>query len=292
MQNELVKNITVIILTYNEELNIGQALKNVSGWAKEIIILDSGSNDSTIKIAEGFGAKIFYRQFDNYANQRNYALKELSITTEWILFLDADEYLTEELKKEISETLVSTDFDGFYLKRRFYFWGKWIKHGGYYPIWILRLFKKDKGHIEREINEHFVVEGKVGYLKNDFADDNKKKLTEWIAKHNKYATYEAEELFKSKQRKQAGEKDEFAKLSGSQAQKKRWIREYIWNPLMPPLIRPFIYFFYRYIIKFGFLDGRAGFVYHFLQGLWYPFLIDVKFLELKRKNSAKETDKG
>lgn len=279
-----MNDVTIIILSYNEELNISQALKNVSGWAREIIVLDSGSTDNTIKIAESFGAKVFYRKFDNYANQRNYALKELPIATEWILFLDADEYLTEELKKEISETLSQTDCDGFYLKRRFYFWGKWIKHGGYYPIWILRLFKKDKGHIDREINEHFVVAGKVGYLKNDFIDNNKKDLTEWIAKHNNYATYEAEELLKYKQRKQAGEKDEFANLSGSQAQKKRWIREYIWNPLMPPLIRPFIYFFYRFIIRLGFLDGKAGFVYHFLQGLWYPFLIDVKYLELKRKH--------
>jgi glycosyltransferase involved in cell wall biosynthesis len=284
MQNDSIKNISVIILTYNEELNISQALKNITGWAKEIIVLDSGSTDNTVKIAESFGAKVFHRQFDNYANQRNYALKELPISTEWILFLDADEYLSEELKKEISDTLAQTDCDGFYLKRRFYFWNKWIKHGGYYPIWILRLFKKDKGHIEREINEHFVVDGKVGYLKNDFIDNNKKDLTEWIAKHNKYATYEAEELLKYKQRKQAGKKDEFANLSGSQAQKKRWIREYIWNPLMPPLIRPFIYFFYRYIIRLGFLDGKAGFVYHILQGLWYPFLIDVKYLELKKKH--------
>jgi glycosyltransferase involved in cell wall biosynthesis len=288
MQNELTKNISVIILTSNEELNIEQALKNVSGWAKEIIVLDSGSTDGTIKIAEDLGTKVFYRQFDNYANQRNYALKELPLTTEWILFLDADEYLTEELKNEISSTLSNTDLDGFYLKRRFYFWGKWIKHGGYYPIWILRLFKKDKGYIEREINEHFVVDGKVGYLKNDFIDNNKKDLTDWISKHNKYATYEAEELYKYKLRKQAGEKDEFANLSGSQAQKKRWIREFIWNPLMPPLVRPFIYFLYRYFIRLGFLDGKAGFIYHFLQGLWYPFLIDVKYLELIRKDSAKE----
>jgi glycosyltransferase involved in cell wall biosynthesis len=277
--------LSVIILTYNEELNISQALNSVKDWAEEIIVLDSGSTDGTIKLAENLGAKIFHRTFDNYANQRNYALRELPIQNEWILFLDADEYLTEELKKEISETLKTTDCNGFYLKRRFYFWGKWIKHGGYYPTWILRLFKKEKGHIEREINEHFVIKGKVGYLKNDFVDNNHKSITEWIDKHNKYATYEAEELLKFRQRKKSGKKDEFADLSGSQAQKKRWIREHIWNPLMPPLIRPFIYFFYRYIIRLGFLDGKAGFIYHFLQGLWYPFLIDVKYLELKRRKA-------
>lgn len=121
-----MNDLTIIILTYNEEPNLPQALKSVSGWAAEIIVLDSGSTDDTIKIAENFGAKVYYRQFDNYANQRNYALKELSISTGWILFLDAGKYLTEELKKEIRETLRSTDYNGFYLKRRFYFWGKWL----------------------------------------------------------------------------------------------------------------------------------------------------------------------
>ena len=280
-----MNNLTVIILTLNEESNISQALNSVKGWAEDIIILDSGSTDGTVKLAESMGAKVFHRSFDNYANQRNYALKELPIKTEWIFFLDADEYPTEELKKEISETLGSTDCDGFYLKRRFYFRGKWIKHGGYYPTWILRLFKKDKGHVEREINEHFVVNGKTGYLKNDFADNNHKSLEEWIAKHKRYAAYEAEELIKFKKRKAEGRRDEFADLKGSQAQKKRWIRENIWNPLMPPLIRPFIYYFYRYIIRLGFLDGKAGLVYHYLQGLWYPLLIDIKYLEMKRRKA-------
>lgn len=276
-------NLSIIILTYNEEVNISQAVNSVKDWAVDIFILDSGSTDGTVKLAESMGAKVFQRTFDNYAGQRNYALKELPIRTEWIFFLDADEYPTEELKKEISEVLKNTEHDGFNLKRRFYFRGKWIKHGGYYPIWILRLFKKDKGHIEREINEHFVVNGKVGFLKNDFVDNNHKSLDEWIAKHKRYAVFEAEELIKFSKRKAEGRRDEFADLKGSQAQKKRWIRENIWNPLMPPLIRPFIYYFYRYIIRLGFLDGKAGLVYHYLQGLWYPLLIDIKYLELRRK---------
>ena len=284
-------SVTVIILSLNEEQNIAQALNSVKDWAQEIVVLDSGSTDNTVKIAEIYGAKVYHRKFDNYANQRNNALKELPISNDWILFLDADEYLTPELKKEITQALANTAFNGFYIKRRFYFMDRWIKHGGYYPTWILRLFKKDKGYIEREVNEHFVVEGKVGYLKNDFVDHNHKGISEWIDKHNRYSTFEAEELYKFKLRRKAGEKDKFADLSGSQAQKKRWIREHIWNPLMPPLIRPLIYFFYRYIIRLGFLDGKAGFIYHFLQGLWYPFLIDVKylaFLSFNKKNPPKK----
>jgi hypothetical protein len=162
---------------------------------------------------------------------------------------------------------------------------RWIKHGGYYPTWILRLFKKDKGFVERDINEHYMVTGKVGYMQYDFVDYNHKDLSFWLAKHNKYATYEAEELFKFYQRKNSGKTDEFADLSGSQAQKKRWIREHIWNPLMPPFIRPFIYYFYRYILRLGFLDGKEGLIFHFLHALWFQFLVDAKYFELKRKNT-------
>src|SRR3989339_1198615 len=276
---------SLIVLTFNEEQHLLRLLTSIEELNVIVFILDSGSTDTTLKIAEEYGAKVFYRKFDNYANQRNFALKELPITTEWILFLDADEYLTEELKKEISETLPGTEYDGFYLKRRFYFHGKWIKHGGYYPIWILRLFKKEKGSVDRAINEHFVVNGKVGYLKNDFIDDNKKGISEWISKHDSYSDYEALELVAAKS--QAAKDSQLNNFFGSQAERKRWTREKIWNPFLPPLIRPFIYYFYRYFIRLGFLDGKAGFIYHFLQGLWYPFLIDVKYLELKRKSKSK-----
>ena len=278
--------ITTIILTLNEELNISNALNSVKEWAADIFILDSGSTDGTVKIAESIGAKVFHRTFDNYADQRNYAITELPVQTEWILFLDADEIITPELQNEIDLVIKENKYEGFYIKFKFYFLDRWIKNGGYYPTWILRLFKKDKAAVSREMNEHIIINGKVGYLKNDFIHKDNKGITEWIAKHNKYASYEAEELFKYKMRKKTGVKDEFADLKGSQAQKKRWIREYIWNPLMPPIIRPFFYFFYRYIIRLGFLDGKAGFIYHLLQGFWYPFLIDVKYIELKRKRSG------
>ncbi len=273
--------ITVIILTYNEEVHIERCIKNVIDWADEVIVLDSFSKDKTVEIAKRLSAKVFFREFENYANQRNYAIKELPIKNEWIMFLDADEYLTEELKEEISETLTKTDCDGFYLKRRFYFWGKWIKHGGYYPTWILRLFKRDKCYVDRAINEHFNVEGNIGYLKNDFVDDNIKGINEWIIKHNKYASFEAEELANFRNNKTYNLNNDFGKYWGSQAQRKRWIKEKVWNPLMPPLVRPFIYFFYRYIIRLGFLDGKQGLIYHFLQGLWFQFIIDVKYLEMK-----------
>jgi len=285
MDNKI--DITIIILTYNEELNIQFSLSNVIKWAKEVIVLDSYSTDKTVKIAESLGAKVYYRKFDTFAKQRNYAIQELDIKTEWILFLDADEYLTEELKNEINEVLPFTNKNGFYLKRRFYFMGKWIKHGGYYPIKLLRLFKKEKGRVERDINEQFIVDGKVGELKYDFIDENHKGISDWIDKHNRYSSFEAQELINYEKRQKENQKDDYANLFGTSPQRKRWIREYIWNPLLPPLARPFIYFFYRYIFKLGFLDGKVGFIYFLMHSFCMVLPTSVKYYELKMKEDKK-----
>jgi glycosyltransferase involved in cell wall biosynthesis len=280
-------NLTVIILTFNEEVNIKHSVTNVINWAKDVFVLDSGSTDKTIEIAKELGAKVFYRKFDTYAKQRNYAIKELPIETEWILFLDADEYLTEELKKEIEDVLLNTDKDGFYLKRRFYFMGRWIKHGGYYPVKLLRLFKKDKGKVERDINEQFIVNGKVGELQYDFIDENHKGIADWIDKHNRYSSFEAQELLNYELRQKLNQKDNYANLFGTSPQRKRWIREYIWNPLLPPLIRPFLYFFYRYFYRFGFLDGKEGLMFFLLHSFCMVLPTSVKYYELKRKEKLK-----
>lgn len=268
--------ITVIILTYNEELNIEQALKNVTDWAEYTYILDSGSKDKTCTIAEQYPVKIFTRPFDNYANQRNYALEDLPIKTEWILFLDADEYLMESLKAEISALLSQgTDKTGFYLRRRFYFMGRWIKYGGYYPTWILRLFKKGAVRCERDINEHFVLKGEPGYLKNDFVDNNLKDFTAWVDKHNRYSSFESHQF--------ETEHEALSSFWGTPVERKQWIRQKIWNKWIPPLIRPFFLFFYVYIIRFGFLNGIQGLLYHGMHAFVYPLMTDIKYLERKKK---------
>jgi len=280
-------NLTVVILSYNEEINIKQSLSNVCDWAAYIYVLDSGSKDKTCDLAREYGAEVFSRKFDTYAKQRNYAIKELPIKTEWMLFLDADEFLLDELKDEISDTIINGNhYDGFYLKRRFYFMDKWIKYGGYYPTWILRLFKHKLASCDRDMNEHIIVNGKVGHLRNDFVDNNKKGITDWIEKHNKYATFEARELMKNINNPEVT--DKLANLFGTQVERKRWIRERIWNRLLPPLIRPFLYYLYRYFLRLGFLDGKVGFIYHTLHGLFYRLLIDVKFIEMKYKEKNKK----
>jgi len=258
--------ISVIILTYSEELNLENCLKNIFGWADEIFIVDSYSTDKTLEIAKKYNCKIFQHPFENQAQQFNWALDNLKIKNEWILRLDADEYLTPELKDEITKTLKNTsdNISGYYMKRRVYFMGKWIKHGGYYPTWILRLFRYDKGKSElRKVDEHIVLtEGEASRLKNDFADDNKKDLTWWIGKHNDYASREAADF-----------------LSGNLGVSKK--RYYY---ALPMFFRAFLYFIYRYLFRLGFLDGKRGLMFHFFQGFWYRFLIDAKIYETKTKS--------
>lgn len=277
-------NLAVIILTYNEQENIAQALNSVCGWAQQVFVLDSFSTDRTLEIVKEYPCAVVQNPFENYATQRNYAIRHLPINTEWILFLDADEWLPDDLKQEISSLIETRPKEnGFYIKRRMIWMGQWIRRG-YYPTWILRLFRNGKGHCEdRAVNEHLIVEGNVGYLHRDFVHEDRKGVTDWINKHNRYATREAEELFKNSE--QAN--NIAPRFFGSQAQRKRWLRYRIWNHL-PPLIRPFIFVFYRYFLKGGFLDGRAAFVYHFLQALWFPLLIDIKYLEMKQSTGRDE----
>jgi glycosyltransferase involved in cell wall biosynthesis len=283
----VIVDIAVIILTYNEEANIAQALNSVTGWADEIFILDSLSTDYTLEIARQYGCYIAQNKFESYAKQRNYALDQLPIRSEWVIFLDADEWLPDALKQEISNLIASSPGEnGFYMNRRLIWMGRWIRRG-YYPSWILRLFRHGKGRCEdRAVNEHLIVEGKTGQLHNDFIHEDRKGVTEWIAKHNGYATREAQELLNS--RSAPGYQEIEARMFGSQAERKRWLRYNFWNRL-PPLIRPFFYFSYRYVLRGGFLDGRAAFIFHFLQGLWYPVLIDVKYLELLVKREQHDS---
>lgn len=273
--------VAVVILTYNEEKNISQALDSVCGWANEIHILDSFSSDRTLEIARGYGCRCVQNKFENYAKQRNYALDHLDIGCEWILFLDADEWLPSAIKDEISERLsLNPTENGFALNRRLIWMGRWIRRG-YYPSRILRLFRRGKGRCEdRAVNEHLIVDGMTELLNNDFIHEDRKGISDWIVKHSGYATQEAAELLNAPLA--SGQQKLDSRLFGTQSERKRWLRHNAWNSL-PPLVRPFIYFFYRYALAGGFLDGKEAFIYHFMHALWYPMLIDVKYLELRRK---------
>ena len=208
----------------------------------------------------------------------------MPIKTNWIMRLDADEYLTEELKQELLEKLekLPEDITGLYVKRRVYFMERWIKHGGYYPIWLLRIWRKGKGYCEpRWMDEHIkITEGKVAFLENDIVDHNLKTLHWWINKHNSYATREAIDLLNYKYGFMKFDEIK-PKLFGTQEQRKRWLK--LRYAKLPLFFRPFLYFFYRYFFKLGFLDGKEGLIWHFLQGFWYRFLVDAKIYEIEKR---------
>ncbi len=283
--------ISVIILTYNEEKNIQYCLNSIYGWVEEIFIVDSYSTDNTLGIAKKYTDKTYQHPFENQSKQFNWALENLPIKTEWVMRLDADEYVMPQLKEELLVKLpyLPQEITGLYVKRRVNFLGKWIRHGGYYPIWLLRIWRYGKGYCEeRWMDEHIKVnEGKKIFLDNDIVDDNKKNLNWWIDKHNSYATREAIDILNLKYNFLKYDNIE-SKLAETQEKRKRWIKEKVYVK-MPLFFRPFLYFIYRYFFKLGFLDGMKGLIFHFLQGFWYRFLVDAKIYEIKKiaKEDAK-----
>jgi glycosyltransferase involved in cell wall biosynthesis len=277
--------VSVLILTRNEEANLGECLESV-GWATEAFVVDSLSTDHTVEIARRYGAQVYSRAFEGYARQRNWALDNLPFAHDWILMLDADERVPAPLAGEITRVVRRQDNTpaGFYLARRFFFQGRWLKHGGLYPTWLLRLFRRGRARIEqRAVNEHIIPEGEAGRLTQPFDHADRRPLSDWIAKHNRYADLEAEDYLHEKSR--GYDHSLPARLWGSQAERKRWIKLRVWNRL-PVGLRPFLLFFRNYVILAGFLDGRAGLTYHVLWSFWYPFLIGAKIAEKQRAAPA------
>lgn len=278
-----MQDVSVIILTFNEELHIERCIASVKSFAKHVFVIDSYSTDATVDIAKQLGAQVYQNAWTNHAIQVNWALDNLPIDTKWIFRLDADEFVTAELSREIRErmTLLPEAVTGVYLTRRVFFMGRWIKHGCYYPLSFLRLWKRGHGRCEeRWMDEHIKLsDGDTLKFEYDFVDDNKRSLGWWTEKHNGYATREAIETLNVHYNLFVADTVE-PNLLGTQEQRKRWLKNiYIGFPLF---IRPFIYFSYRYFLKRGFLDGKEGLVCHFLQGFWYRFLVDAKIYEIRR----------
>ncbi|MBS4034991.1 MAG: glycosyltransferase family 2 protein [Ignavibacterium sp.] len=279
-------SISIVILTFNEEHHLPRLLNSIKKLNACVFIIDSYSTDKTLKIAEELGAKVFqHKWMNNHAKQFNWGLENLQIETEWVLRLDADEYLTPELVSEINQKLptLSKDITGVILKRRVYFMNRWIKHGGYYPTYLLRLWRYGSGkYEERWMDEHVKLDfGKTITFSNDFVDDNLNNLTWWTNKHNNYATREAIDLLNIKYNFSLASGLN-AELSDAQDKRKRWLKEKIYTNI-PLFVRPFFYFIYRYIFRLGFLDGKPGLIWHFLQGFWYRFLVDTKVFDIERR---------
>ncbi len=277
-------DISVIILTFNEEKHIARCIDSLQSFAREVFVVDSYSTDATVSIAESYGAKVFQNTFINQAIQFNWALETCPISTEWIMRIDADEYVLPELAVEISTKLPSFEdsISGVFLKRRLIFLDRWIKHGGNYPVWLLRIWRKSKGYCEnRWIDEHMVVsKGDTTYFENDFVDENLNSLGWWINKQNNHSTREMIVHFLSKYK--ISSKDEVTtRLAGSPYQRKRWLKQiYAKTPLF---MRPLLMFFYVYLLRGGFLDGYPGLIRQFLMVFWYRFLVDAKIYEIHKR---------
>jgi glycosyltransferase involved in cell wall biosynthesis len=274
--------LSVIILTYNEEANLPICLASLKALNTEIFIVDSGSTDKTQAIALDAGCHFIEHPFKNQAQQLNWALENLPIKTPWVMRLDADERLTPELAQELKQILpqAPSNIAGYEVKRRVFFMGRWIRHGGYYPTWLLRVWRNGIGSCEqRWMDEHMVLaEGEIANLQYDIIDENNKGLNFWIDKHNRYANREVKDML-SLTLQQDSLLDQ---NQASQASQRRWVKKNLYGQ-SPMFLRALIYFILRYTVGLGFLDGLEGLIFHFLQGFWYRFLVDAKIYEVKRQ---------
>ena len=276
-------DLSVIILTYNEEIHIRRCLENVKQFASKVYVVDCFSIDRTAQIAKELGAEVIEHEWPgNQAEQFNWALDNLPITTEWILRLDADEYLLPGLIEELLEKLpvIPESVSALSLSLSRAFCGKILHHGIVNNIRIIRIFRKGKARYEKRLmDEHLsVLSGETIDMKNQFVDDNRMPIGLFIDKHNGYATREAALLLDAEYH--LTNMDSLPQDYGREVEKKRTQKARYAR--MPLFWRAFGYFVYRYIIKLGFLDGKEGFLWDFLQGWWYRTLVDAKVYEIKK----------
>lgn len=277
-------DVTVIILTFNEEIHIRRCLENVMDFAAKVYLVDCHSTDRTVEIAEEYGAEVVQHDWPgNQADQFNWALDNLQVNTEWILRLDADEYLLPELVQELREKLPTMDgrISALSLSLARAFSGRILHHGIVNNVRIIRIFRTGRARYEKRLmDEHLsVLEGTTVEMKNQFVDDSRMPIGQFIAKHNQYASREAALLldaeFHLTDDTTLLAQDHGGKVERKRAQKEKYAR-------MPLFWRAFGYFVYRYIIKLGFLDGKEGFLWDFMQGWWYRTLVDAKVFEIKK----------
>jgi glycosyltransferase involved in cell wall biosynthesis len=269
-------NLSVVILTYNSERVIGATIHSAAKVSSDIHVVDSFSNDATPEICRKLGAHVVQHPFVNYASQRNWAIDNLPLRHQWELHLDADEQLSEELVTELNSlsSLRQDNCVGYHVARLVQFLGKPIRHGGMFPIWHMRLFRRGAGRCERrEYDQHFVVHGPTGRLRGCLIDDNRSPLTDWVQRHNKWSDAEVIELTSGRTGRHLIE----AKFLGSPLERKRYLRETYHR--FPSFARAFLLFGYRYFLRLGFLDGKEGLIFFVLQTFWYRFLVDAKLFE-------------
>jgi glycosyltransferase involved in cell wall biosynthesis len=274
----MVVDISALVLTLNEEINLAACLESIS-WCRDIVVLDSQSTDRTQAIAQEHGARVVTRAFDNWAAHQNWAVQNIDFKYPWVLYVDADERCSPELRDEIVLRASSEAPEGaFRIRRKDYFMGRWLKHAQLYPTWLVRLFRPDRIRYERLVNPVAVVEGPVGQLEGHIIHfPFSHGISHWLARHNRYSDLEALEAIKVAD----GRTGEESLWSKDPNERRRALKDLFFR--LPA--RPLIKFMYYYAWRRGFLDGRAGFTYATLQAI-YEYMIACKQDELERRRQG------
>lgn len=275
-----------IIITFNEEIHLPRLLNSIKNLNAPIFVLDSGSTDNTLNICTQFGATVYYHPFDNHPKQWHQALNCFDILTPWVICLDADQIVTPELFTQLQKFKNEnfTHINSIYFNRKNIFKGKWLKYGGYYPFYLLKMFRYKIGFsdLNENMDHRFIVPGKSVIWKNGHIIEENLKENEisfWITKHNKYSNLVADEEIEriNAIRSQTINPAFF----GTPDERTAFFKKLWWK--LPLYLRPILYFGYRFFFKFGFLDGKQGILFHFLQGFWFRLIVDIK-IEEKLKN--------
>jgi glycosyltransferase involved in cell wall biosynthesis len=270
-----MSDISIVIPTLDEELHVVRAVNSASPLG-QVYVLDSGSSDRTRELADEAGAKVAEHVWSGYATQKNWALANLGIESEWVLFLDADEYLSRELRKEILDATTSEKFDGFYVPRRNIFLGRVLRHAWWYPDYQLRLFRVAKGRYEdRLVHEHVLLDGEAAFLKQPIMHENLKGIDAFLERHLRYADFEAAEMLRVRSNNLGDQRR--GRFFGTWPERRRALKLHVWYRVPG---RPAIRFLWMYLVKRGFLDGKQGRVYCQLLAV-EEALINAKLLELE-----------
>ena len=272
---------TVCVLSFNSKDTIARTIESARQVSPEVIVVDSGSTDGTAELAKAAGAKVLHHPFENYGRQRNWVIREVPHAYRWQLHLDADERLTDALVAEIKSLPEDGEVAGYTIPRYLTFMGRLLRHN-LAPTYHMRLFRDGTTECEtRHYDQHFICTGLIKPLQHEMIDDIRMSLSEWTRRHNNWSDAEVKEILS---RETAGRLN--ARAFGNALEKKRYLRS-VYDSF-PLFVRPILLFFYRYVLRGGFLDGKEGLVFCVLQTLWFRFLVDAKLYEA-RKTSAQET---
>lgn len=277
-------SVSIIILTFNEEIHIERCLRNAALLSNNIFVVDSYSTDRTVEIAKQFTENIYQGDFKSFSSKLNWAIENLPISSKWTIRLDADEIFCSNFFENIKSLIVGqpNNVTGIFVRRQIWFLNRWMRHGAMYPIYSLRIWRTGLVSCEdRLLDEHMILKEGVSIMsKLDIIDNPKISINLWIQKHNKYSDSEVLNLF---YKTDSSDKIKASLFGSKQNETSRYLKDQVYYK-MPLFIRPMIYFFYRYIVKLGFLDGKEGFIWNILHGFWYRLLIDIKIYELSKKD--------